>query len=406
MQDNRLEKHRPPDRGAVITGSEPEDIFAARHFARACRPPEEAETLPSWCYTSAAFNRGETARLFGKAWNCVGRADRLAGPGDYVALEVAGVPVIVLRDRAGELRAFANVCRHRGMQLLEGAGNCKGIKCPYHGWFYSLSGRLTAAPKMKRSAGFDAAAHGLKSLRLEAHEGFIFLDLTGEAAPLEVYLAGLSGIVAPYRLAEMVCTRRREFTVDCNWKLFIEIFLEYYHLRSVHPDSLDGIAFQDPDPPEAVDGAFATQFGGHEGTSGLIKDGSARALPSIPGLPERLRNGTRYTVVYPGLIFALTTDSMWSYVCTPEGPGRTRVLMENCFPREAVESGEFEALSPGYYERSDVGLAEDIAVLTRQQKALGSPFASPGRFCYLEELTSLFDRWVAEAIQDPPARLG
>ena len=113
-----------------------------------------------------------------------------------------------------------------------------------------------------------------------------------------------------------------------------------------------------------------------------------------------MRGGTRYNVVYPGMIFALTTDSLWSYACTPDGPGRTRVLMEVCFPRASAERADFAACVASYYDRLDVGIAEDIAMLERQQQALGSPFASPGRFCYLEELTSLFDRWIVEAVLD------
>ena len=116
-----------------------------------------------------------------------------------------------------------------------------------------------------------------------------------------------------------------------------------------------------------------------------------------------MRGGTRYTVVYPGLIFALTTDSMWSYACYPEGPARTKVLMEVCFPARSAARSDFAAVAKGYYDRMDVGVAEDVAVLERQQTALGSPFASAGRFCYLEELTALFDRWVVEAVVDPPA---
>ncbi len=386
--------------GAAMSGGAPADLFAARHYPEVRRPTTEAATLPPWCYTSAAFLEGELARLFRPDWNCVGRADRWVETGDYAALDVAGVPVIVLRDGQGGLRAFANLCRHRGMQLLEGEGRCMGIKCPYHGWTYSLTGRLAAAPKMKRSEGFDQGDFGLRSLRIESLEGFAFVALDGAAPPLESYLAGFPEVIAPYRLHDMVCTRRHSFTVACNWKLFIEIFLEYYHLDAVHGETLSKVGYQDPTPPEAVAGAFATQFGVHEGTSGTLTPAGGGTLPPIEGLPASLAGGTRYTVVYPGLIFALTTDSLWSYVCTPDGPASTQVLMEVCFPRASAVRADFAKRVAGYYERLDVGIAEDIAILERQQQALASPFAGPGRFCYLEELTSLFDRWVVETILD------
>jgi phenylpropionate dioxygenase-like ring-hydroxylating dioxygenase large terminal subunit len=122
-------------------------MFDPAHYAATRRPLLEAETLPPWCYTSEAFYQREIDRIFRKVWNFVGHVSQVATPGDYFTLTFAGIPVIILRDQAGDLRAFANTCRHRGSALLEGSGNCRAIVCPYHSWTYGLDGSLRAAPE-------------------------------------------------------------------------------------------------------------------------------------------------------------------------------------------------------------------------------------------------------------------
>jgi phenylpropionate dioxygenase-like ring-hydroxylating dioxygenase large terminal subunit len=380
--------------------SAPPDLFDPRHYRRVRLPADEAETLPSWCYSSQQFFEREIDRVFKPAWNCAGRVDRCVEPGDYAALSLAGVPVILLRDDKGALRAFANSCRHRGMQLLAGAGRCKGIKCPFHGWFYRLDGRLAAARDMKATKGFERSDFGLIEFRVETAEGFVFVNLDREAPPLQETLRDFAEVLAPYRLAEMVCTRRRNFEVACNWKLFVEVFMEYYHLNAVHPHSLDTVDYQPPDPPDPVRGQFVTQFGEHEGTSGVIKGRGHATLPPIAGLDGRLLGGTRYTLVYPALIFGATTDSMWYFECTPLAPDRTRVVMASCFPRETAGRGDFQEIARGYYARWDEGIDEDNAVLERQQRGLSSPFAPSGRLSHLECLVAAFGKWIAERVSD------
>ena len=127
-------------------------IFDPVHYAAVRRPLLQAETLPPWCYTSEAFYRREVERIFRRVWNFVGHVSQLAAPGDYFMLIFAGMPVILLRDQTGGLRAFANTCRHRGSALLEGSGNCRAIVCPYHSWTYGLDGGLRAAPEMQEDA--------------------------------------------------------------------------------------------------------------------------------------------------------------------------------------------------------------------------------------------------------------
>ena len=125
-----------------------------RDFERVLRPPPRAESLPPWCYTDQDFFERELASAFRSAWASLGRADRVPAPGDYAAVDLAGVPLLLLRDKTGEPRAFANSCRHRGTKLLAGSGRCRTVTCPFHGWVYGLDGALIHAPDMERAEGF------------------------------------------------------------------------------------------------------------------------------------------------------------------------------------------------------------------------------------------------------------
>lgn len=380
-----------------------DDIFDPRHYARVKLSLDRAETLPPWCYYNENFFRREVDQVLLRSWYCVGRVDRVRKAGDYVAFDLVGVPVILLRDREGQLRGFLNSCRHRGTQLLQGEGHCTGIKCPYHGWGYSLDGRLAGAPEMEYTSEFNKDDYGLIAIRLETCEGFVFLNFDNHAAGLKDHLGDFPSMHANYRLTDMACVRRKEYEVNCNWKLFIEIFMEYYHLKAVHPKSLDMTDHQSEDP-DPVAGQYATQFGSHSGSSALIPGGDRRAFPSIEGLTGKYLGGTRYTLVYPGLVFGVTTDSMWCFECYPIDAARTRFAMNMCFPKSTTTRTDFEHVAQGYYERWDTGIAEDNTVLERQQIGISSPFTRPGRLSHLEPIVGAFNQWiVAQVIENSAA---
>lgn len=379
----------------------PDDIFAARHYEQVRRLPAEAETLPPWCYTHRDFYQRELQRLFRRSWNCVGRVERLPHAGDFVAFELAGVPTMLVRDEGGRLRAFANTCRHRGTQLLEGSGNCKPlIQCPYHGWSYRLDGKLAGAPEMAEVSAFKKDDYGLIPVRLETRDGFIFINFDEDAADFDSYLGDFSETFAPYSLGEMRCVRRRQYEVACNWKLFIEVFMEWYHLKAVHSNSLDSINYDHPDPVDKTKGQYVTQFGTHEGTGALLKGHGHTGFPPIATLSGRLLSGTRYALVYPAFVVAASTDSMWYFECYPQGPDRTRYAMSVCFPENTIARPDFQEHVGTYFERFDAGIVEDNAILERQQAGLTSPLARAGRLSPLEPIVGLFAQWVLDGVLD------
>ena len=360
---------------------------------------DAAATLPPACYTAPEVLSAERSGLLSRSWLGVARADEWREAGDYAALDLAGTSVIVLRDEEGRLRAFANTCRHRGTRLLEGRGNAARIRCPFHGWTYGLDGALRGAPRMGATQGFRRAGMGLVELRTAERGGFLFVALSDETPGIDEWLGAFDALHAPWRLRELVTTRRRELEVDCNWKLFLEVFNESYHLEYVHAETFGGL-YLEPEAPDPVGGCVQSSFSPTAGTGGLKAGDQAHVLPAMPGLGAREGSGTRYTWVFPALTFAAGSEALWAYAARPLGPRRCRVTQWVCFPPRTATTPGFEAKAERYYARMDEALAEDIAVLERQQRGMESPFARAGRWSDLEHGAAAFAAWYARRLAE------
>ena len=356
-----------------------------------------SSTLPPTCYTGTDVLAVEMSGLLRRSWLGVARADELKKPGDYRVVELAGASTILVRDEEGGLRAFANVCRHRGTRLLDGSGNAARIRCPFHGWTYGLDGSLHGATRMGATRGFRHADMGLVEFRAAERGGFVFVALSDEAPELDDWLGDFGALHAPWELESLVTTRRRELEVDCNWKLFLEVFNESYHLEYVHAATFGGI-YLEPELPDDVGECVHSSFSPTAGTGGLKADEQDHVLPVMPGLSARERAGTRYTWIFPALTFAAGSEALWAYGAQPLGPDRCRVTQWVCFPPRTVASADFEAKAERYYARMDEALAEDIAVLERQQLGMDSPFARAGRWSDLERGAGAFAAWYARRL--------
>ena len=362
----------------------------------ACLAPEGAGlTLPPAAYARDAVAEAEVDALFRRSWIGVGRADLVANPGDFATLDVAGQSIILVRDREGQLRAFANLCRHRAARLVDGTGNCRGLRCSFHSWMYHLDGRLAAAPEMDKAPGFRKEDHGLVTYAAEERQGFAFVCLDPEAGDLDSHLDGFADLHAPWPMETLVTARRREFQVECNWKAFLEVFNEYYHLPFVHPDSVNDI-YQHPDPGDVARGAFASQFGPTEGTGGLLQTEQDKALPQMPGLEGQATRGVRYSWVFPNMTFAAGRDALWVYEAYPLGANRCHVVQSACFPPETLAQEELGIKVNAYFERLDAAIGEDIPALENQQRGLSCVDARQGRLQpLLEANVATFAQWYA-----------
>ncbi|NKB54911.1 MAG: Rieske 2Fe-2S domain-containing protein [Alphaproteobacteria bacterium] len=363
------------------------------HFANVLKPPLEAENLPPWCYTDAAFHRLEIERIFMKSWNLVGRADLVANPGDYLATDVAGIPVIVLRGMDGAVRAFANSCRHRGTQLLTGEGNCRAIVCPYHSWAFDLDGRLVSAAGMEQTIGFDKENNGLIEIRLDSWADFLFVAFSPDTGSLPAFLGTLPDHLAAYDFSNQVTTRRKVWDVACNWKIYLENQRESYHIPTVHRESLgDQIA-----APLESEGAWSGSLIGVAQTAGILKD-ETTPFPPIASLTEVERKGSHFIGLYPNIYLVATTDCFWWMEIRPRGPDRIELVVGSGFPKETVARDDFDAVVERYYRRWDMSHDEDNRICEQQQAGLTSPLARSGRLARREWGVNAVDRWVVEML--------
>ena len=211
-------------------------------IAKVRLPLEQASMLPLRCYSDPSFYELELTSVFRHCWLPVCRFDQVAQPGDYVTREFFNEAVIVIRDRAGELRALSNVCRHRGRRVVEGQGNCArtgALVCPYHNWTYGLNGTLRGAPFMEKTDQFTPRDLALPQLALDIWQGFVFVSFDPNLVPLSQQLGTLDKVLAPFKLAEMKTTPFHDYDAPWNWKHTIENFSEAYHQPPIHPQTFE-----------------------------------------------------------------------------------------------------------------------------------------------------------------------
>jgi choline monooxygenase len=379
----------------------PENIFDPKLYEGVRKPLLEAETMPSFVYTSPDFYQREVERIWHKIWNFIGSADQIRTNGDYFTLNFAGVPLVVLRDQDGVIRAFANTCRHRGSELLEGSGTCKAIVCPYHSWTYELNGKLRGAPEMDKTADFDKAKYGLIPIAVDTWANFLFINFDKNPEPLGKQLGTLPEKLAPYQLANMSLARRKTYEMDCNWKLFVENAKESYHIATVHRATINKYASAKSAGywVEEATGDYVVTFAQHEGSMALLK--GAAGFPVIETLNGRREEGGTYApLLYPSTYLACTIDCAWYLEMHPIGPNRTRMVHGALFPRDRLDRPDFEEIAKNYYHRWDLTIEEDILASVRQQRGLETPFAPAGRFSYREPLVHQIDNWILDRVLD------
>jgi choline monooxygenase len=379
----------------------PQNIFDPKHYEGVRKPLLEADTMPAFTYTSPEFYQREVERIWRKTWNFIGSADQIRNNGDYFTLNFAGVPIIVLRDHDGKIRAFANTCRHRGSELLEGKGNCKLIVCPYHSWTYDLSGNLRGTPEMDKTLNFNKADYGLSSIAIDTWGNFLFINFDKNPEPLKKHLGDLPEKLAPYRLENMALARRKSFQMDCNWKLFVENAKESYHIGTVHRATINQYASAKAAGywVEKATGDYVVTFAQHEGSMALLK--GAKGFPTIESLEGRREAGGTYApLIYPSTYLACTIDCAWYLEMHPISASKTYMVHGALFPRDRLDRPDFGEVAKNYYHRWDVTIEEDILASVRQQRGLETPFAPPGRFSHREPLVHEIDNWILDRVID------
>ena len=286
------------------------------------QPFERAHAMPPSVYTSQEFMEQEIGGVFAKDWYCVGRADALKEPGDYVTAELARQPVVVLRDRDGTLKALSNVCLHRMSTMLEGRGNARAVTCPYHGWTYNLDGTLRGAPAMTLNEGFCKESYKLPAVRCEEWLGWVFITLNPDLPKVSEQLHEVEAMVAGYDMTNYTETFYEEHEWDTNWKVLAENFMESYHLPVCHAGTIGGLSKLE----EMVCPPGLEAFNYHT----ILKDDSLRiamAHPSNDRLEGEMRRTTFLLAIYPSLLITLTPGYFWYLSLHPIAPGRVHIRL-------------------------------------------------------------------------------
>ncbi|MFY7915784.1 MAG: aromatic ring-hydroxylating oxygenase subunit alpha [Rubrivivax sp.] len=366
--------------------------FVPELFAQARKPLAEASTLPAQSYHDSAFYQLEVERLFMKGWNFIGHEGQLPTPGSFFAIDFAKVPVLVARGQDGVVRAFANACRHRGIRLMEGEGQARMFVCRYHCWSYGLDGCLHGAPGMEGVSNFDKVDNGLLPVRLEKMGPFMWISFDSGAPTLAQSVGDLPDKVRSHGLDELVLTRKVDYDVQCNWKVYVENFMDYYHTPTVHKNTLArgslSVYHRKPVELSQCDGNYLELFATHEGTAGLLP--GAEGFPHWPGLEGRCREGSTFIYTPNCGLFGFTKDCVWYVQINPTGPESIRLTVGSCFHRTTVERSDFEEVVQRYYERWDVAVAEDNEITELQQRGVRSPLSKPGRVSPLEAVSYAF----------------
>ena len=367
-------------------------LFDPATFRELRRPLLEASTLPPGCYTSPEFFRREVDKLFRAQWQFACREEQLPRPGDYRCYDGPGGPAILLRDQSGDIRAFANSCRHRGARLLSGNGHCLRIVCPYHSWCYDLGGRLVATPGMEETRDFDPCDYPLVELKVERWAGFVFIHHRPDPPSLAAHLGNFVDHFASHRGDELCFVGEIEFEIASNWKLLVENALEAYHTGAVHRNTLG----QQASSPIECRGNWTGLMVEDEQSVATLQ-GEDKPFPHIEGLDAGARGGAFFTLVYPSTQFVFAQDCAWWLAFEPRAVDRTRLAIGACFPRATVALPDFEERVELYFDRWRAATAEDNAICEQQQLGQYAERA-PGRFAASEFAVHAFSNWVVDQV--------
>jgi choline monooxygenase len=332
---------------------------------------ELASTLPSSWYVRPEVLELEKQKIFSRTWQLVGRLDQVSRPGDFLTATIADEPVLVVRDAAGGLRALSNVCRHRAGPVASGSGNCRAFRCGYHGWTYSLEGRLLAAPEFDGVDEFEKAAQRLPSFRVDTWRGHIFVNLDPDAAGLADFTTGIEERTGSLDMKACRFVERKDWHLKCNWKTYVDNYLEGYHLPVVHPGlnrELDYSSYR----------------------TGTSRFHSVQYSPIRPGTSSRLGVGPEdssaqalYFWLFPNLMLNVYPDNYSTNLIVPLGPEKTLTVFEWFF-REPDAPGVKERIRRAI-EFSDEIQREDIAICEAVQVGLRSRNYVSGRYSVRRE---------------------
>ena len=370
------------------------------------KPLTDATPLPPRIYVDDDVFAAEQARILRREWLPVGVADQVRDPGDFFTIDVLGEPLLVVRDDAGAVRTFYNVCRHRAMLVTSGCGNASFFECPYHAWTYDRQGRLVKAVHMERTAAFRQEEIALIEVRTEVWQGFVMINFDPDAEPLAPRLTELAKFLEPWDLPNMRLIIDKPFQCPWNWKIMLENANEGYHVMALHRDSAQTAIPAEGITTEPLDGQAYSLF--HlpyvEGLDDA-KDWMGRAEkapyipPAIPGLPDSASKQVEFIFVWPCLHFSVQHDSMTSFPIVPHTRDSITFSWRHHLPASSVGADGFEDYADAQGSMMERIQSEDTIAGMGVQRGWSSAGAAPTCLSHLEETTWQFHRWYAQRMR-------
>ena len=355
-------------------------------------------TLSGEYFTSDEIFHLERERIFHRSWLVAGHVSQLASLGSFFLFELDRESVMVVRGTDGEIRAFHNLCRHRGSRLCGDPSGVlgKAIQCPYHAWTYGLDGALRAAPNMTEVHGFDKGDWSLLPVALAEWQGLLFVNLAADPVPFAEALPGLAGKFAEWRLPELRSVHQSVYEVEANWKLFFHNYSECYHCLGVHPHLNKLIPYRntenDLDEGPVLGGPMWMTD-----PEGSMTIGGARCAVPFPGLTPEQAGRVYYYTVFPSAFLSFLPDYVLVHRAQSLGLGRTRILCDWYFHPDAIAAPGFDP-QPAI-DFWDLTNRQDWELCANAYKGVASSAWQPGPYSELESQLAAFDRQYLRALE-------
>jgi choline monooxygenase len=346
---------------------------------------ECAHTLASKFYTDPAILDIEKTRIFLRTWQLVGTLSHscgeidsvkrtIADPESFFTADVAGEPVIVVRDKLGVLRAFSNVCRHRAGPIALGSG-CKNVlRCQYHGWTYTLDGRLIGTPDVEGVEFFDRSTMGMVPLRVEVWEQFIFVNFDAQAEPLAAYLGKIPEQAHGFEVEGLQFAERRDYVINCNWKVYVDNYLEGYHIPIAHPGLMREIDYAHYRTD--THRYYSQQFAPIRVMK--TEENAERFYAPGSGLQQAV-----YFWIFPNLMVNIYPDNVSTNLIVPIAHDKTLTIFEWFF--HDVDDSKVQERIQRAIAFSDQVQQEDIGLCENVQRGLRSATYDRGRYSVKRE---------------------
>lgn len=367
--------------------------------ALAALPLEEATAMPPAVYTSTELLTLEEKNIFQQQWLCAGRADIIPTTGDYTTWQIGSQPIVLIRQKDQSVKAFANICRHRMMQLLDGQGQCKQqrIVCPYHAWTYAADGQCIAAPRMESNKHFQKEKFSLAPIRCEVWRGWLYVTLNSHIPSVAEQLKELDEVVNDYHMENYVHVVQEDHVWNTNWKLLTENFMEGYHLPVAHRATV-GAHFGASDTvfgPVPDNHAFTWQ-------SFTKADGAPFGLAheNNTSLSGEQRRTSIMPTVFPTHMYVLAPDHLWYLSLQPEGCDYVRIRYGAALAPEAIDaSDDTEALRGRVVDFLAEVNEEDKFVVEGIARGARATLSTPGPLCWMEKANHDFTRYLVRQLR-------